>query len=78
MSSLRCAVSPLFLFVPVSCLFLQTGILYFSVFMESSVVPVPRLTSPPSLSALTLTGSSVCVPYTKSDSEKNLLQPDFS
>lgn len=55
-----CAVSPLFLFVPVSCLFLQTGILYFSMFMESSPVPGPGLTSALSLSALTLTGSSAC------------------
>lgn len=60
-----CAVSPLFLFVPVSCLFLQTGILYFSMFMESSPVPVPGLTSALSLSALTLTGSSAWAPSPK-------------
>lgn len=60
-----CAVSPLFLFVPVSCLFLQTGILYFSTFMESSPVPVPGLTSALSLSALTLTGSSAWAPSPK-------------
>lgn len=60
-----CAVSPpppLFSFAPVSCLFLQTGILYFSVFMESSAVPVPGLTSPLRFSALTPTGSPACVP----------------
>lgn len=41
-----CAVSSLFSFAPVSCLFLQTDILYFSMYM-GKCCPRPSPTSPP-------------------------------